>query len=639
MRTEKGKFSFDFNNGFKFNGIIDETVKFTEDFQLLDKELWKRFVMLFRTEADNDALWRGEYWGKMMRGACFVYSYSKNAELYNILEETVTDMLSSADSLGRISTYGVEYEFDGWDLWCRKYVMLGMEYFLEICENRQLSDKIIESLSAQLDYIISKIGDTASGKKPITKASRHWRGLNSSSILEPVVRLYKLTEKSEYLDFAKYIVSCGGTEVADIFELAFEDKLYPYQYPITKAYEMMSCFEGLLEYYEVTGEEKYKTAVINFADKILESDFTVIGSCGCTHEYFDHSKVRQANTTNCKTMQETCVTVTLMKFMFRLTMLTGNSKYADAFEISLYNAYLGSVNTDRVIEKRVYEDERKLCIEPLPFDSYSPLTAGTRGNGIGGFLAMRDGHYYGCCACIGSAGIGLVPKMMLLNSERGFAFNLYIDGTVCSKTPAGNTVRFITETEYPIRGRIKITVLCDDEESFEILLRIPAWSEKTSLKINGVDMPIEKGYTVCNRVWKNGDEILLDLDMSTRVIHPTPYGNQVLMVKPIWGINYMVCSYDEEDPLARKHIALCRGPIVLAAENRLGYSVDDPVDILYESDKVDVVFPSEDIAPYKHIVEVTVPLKNGDRMHLTDYSSAGKTWNEESKTAAWILTV
>lgn len=144
------------------------------------------------------------------------------------------------------------------------------------------------------------------------------------------------------------------------------------------------------------------------------------------------------------------------------------------------------------------------------------------------------------------------------------------------------------------------------------------------MKINGVYMPVEKGYTACTRIWKSGDEILLDLDMSTRVIHPIFPENAV-------------CPC--EDPLAKKHIALYRGPIVLAAENRLGYSVDEPADILYKSDRVDAVFPSEEIAPYKHIIEVTVPLKNGDRMHLTDYSSAGKTWSEESKTAAWILTV
>ncbi len=78
----------------------------------------------------------------------------------------------------------------------------------------------------------------------------------------------------------------------------------PYQYPVTKAYEMISCFEGLLELYRVTGDEKCKKAALNFTDRILETDFTVIGSCGCTHEFLDHSTVRQAKEETGPLMEE-----------------------------------------------------------------------------------------------------------------------------------------------------------------------------------------------------------------------------------------------------------------------------------------------------------------------------------------------
>jgi hypothetical protein len=274
-------------------------------------------------------------------------------------------------------------------------------------------------MKIQADCIIAKIGPREDGKKQITKASHHWRGLNSSSLLEPIVRLYSLTKEQKYFDFAEYIVSEGGTDVVNIFELAYKNEFYPYQYPVTKAYEMTSCFEGLLEFYRITGIEKYKTAIINFADKILESDFTVIGCCGCTHELFDHSTVRQANTTNDKVMQETCVTVTLMKFFYQLHIITGDSKYVDAFETSLYNAYLGSINTEKVVEPTLPKEHPDRKFEPLPFDSYSPLTAGMRGTKIGGLKVMSDKHYYGCCACIGAAGIGLVTKMQTLTAKDG----------------------------------------------------------------------------------------------------------------------------------------------------------------------------------------------------------------------------
>jgi len=621
-----------------YNGIIDKSINFIEEFQLLRTDLWRRFVQQFKEDADYEGGWRGEYWGKMMRGACFVYQYSQNPELYVVLEETILDILSAQDEKGRISSYGIDHEFDAWDIWGRKYVLLGMQYFLEICQDEELSAKIIDSMRRQVDYMMSKIGRERNGEINITKATRHWRGLNSSSLLEPIVKLYNVTKEQKYLDFATHIVERGGTDVVNIFELAYEDKFYPYQYPVTKAYEMTSCFEGLLEYYHVVGEEKHKISVINFANKILESDFTIIGCCGCTHELFDHSTVRQANTTNGATMQETCVTVTLMKFFYHLTLLTGDSKFADAFETSLYNAYLGSINTEKVIEPTILNEHPDWNIEPLPFDSYSPLTAGTRGNGIGGLKVMSDNHYYGCCACIGAAGLGLVPKMSLLRTEKGFAMNLYIDGSIETETLSGNRVVFKTETKYPVSGNIRVVVDIPQKEVFTLMLRIPAWSKQTKVSVNGVDLEVIEGYVCIDREWSAGDVVELELDMRTEAVYPIPYGHEILMNKVIWGANYVIPTYDEEDPIAKNHLALRRGPIVLAQENRLGYSVDEPVDIKVESDGyVLTTIPEKEIAPYEHMVELEVPLTDGTKMHVTDYASAGKLWNEESKMAAWML--
>ncbi len=223
----------DFKNKAKYTGYVDDAIRYIEDFQLLRKDLWKCFVDRFRErDADDfDCGWRGEYWGKMMRGACFIYAYTENPQLYRVLEETVSDILSTQEKNGRISTYSPENEFIGWDIWARKYVLLGMQYFLEICKDDELAERIVASMCKQLDYIIAEIGDENDGKKSITAATNHWRGLNSSSILEPVVRLYTVTGDQKYFAFAEYIVNCGGTDVENIFDLAYENKLFPYQYP------------------------------------------------------------------------------------------------------------------------------------------------------------------------------------------------------------------------------------------------------------------------------------------------------------------------------------------------------------------------------------------------------------------------
>lgn len=626
-----------YENEYHYDGFVNDAIRYVEEFQLLDPLHWHRFVLQFKENGDFDGGWRGEYWGKMMRGAALTYSYTKNEELYRVLAETVDEMTEAHDATGRISAYPLDKELNGWDLWCRKYVLLGMQYFLEICREDDRKERIVASMCRQADYLISKIGAPEEKKIPITQASRTWRGMNSSSILEPIVRLYNITGERKYFDFATHIVECGGTSIANVFELAYRDELLPYQYPITKAYETTSCFEGLLEYYRVTGIEKYKTAVINFANRVLESDFTVIGSSGCTHELFDHSSVRQANTTNGVIQQETCVTVTLMKFFYQLTLLTGDTKYVDAFEISMYNAYFGAINTNK-IENRKFPIAGDCIPEALPFDSYTPLTAGIRGEGIGGFKIMSDKHYYGCCACIGSAGNGLIPKMHLLSSKNGLALNLYINGTIKTTTPAGNSVTLHTETEYPKTGLVKITVDTISEECFTFALRNPAWSRTTVVSVCGETVAATEGYIEIDRIWKSGDTVTLKLDMRTQAIAPIAYGTDILMNTVIWGSDYVIPTFDREDPLAKHHIALRRGPIMLAQENRLGYSVDDPIEVKINTDgHVDTILCANK-SPYPCIVEALIPLADGTQMLVTDFASAGKKWNDESKMAVWMLT-
>lgn len=640
-KLDTDTFFIDYNNTFKYRGKIDEAIKFIEDFQLLDRTLWKRFVQQFREDADMDAGWRGEYWGKMMSGACLVYAYTKNKALYEVLKETVCDIITTQDELGRISTYFINHEFDGWDIWSRKYVLLGMQSFMEICTDEEFNQKLVDSMCIQVDYIISKIGKVQDGKKEINSATRHWRGLNSSSILEPIMRLYNITKKQEYLDFATYIVESGGTDIVNIFNLAYEDKLYPYQYPVTKAYEMISCFEGLLEYYRIYKNEKHKQAIIRFADKILESDFTVIGCCGCTHELFDHSTVRQANRININDarMQETCVTVSLMRFFAQLNLVTGLSKYIDAFEISLYNAYLGALNTERQVEPDFVKGHPDFIIEPLPFDSYSPLTVGQRGCGIGGWRSMSDNHYYGCCACYGAVGIGLVPKTQVVTTDNGFALNLFIDSVVSSITPKGQKIKFCTKTNYPVDEKVEIIIELQNEEEFELLIRNPEWNKQSNLLVNKQSVEIENGYIPIKRKWKDGDKIEYSLDMRTQSIYPIPYGEQVLMNCVLWGKNYVVPTYDKEDEKAKNHIALRRGPVMLAQDDRLGYKIDKPFPILVNKDGyVECTRSKTSQVEYAHWVEMQVPMEDGENITMIDYGSAGKLWSSNNKIAVWILT-
>lgn len=573
-----------------FRGTMDYYARFIEENQLLLEEDWHLFVNQFRTGVDDaDAGWRGEYFGKMMRGAAMTYRYTKNEKLYDLLTRIAEEMLTTQDALGRFSSYSVEKEFIGWDMWSRKYVLLGYLHYLEICRDENLKNRIMAALEKHLDYVVEHIGPD---KKPLEQTSHKWLCINSASILEPTLLMYNRTGKESYLAFARYIIDFLQTSKANIITLALEDQLDPYQYPVTKAYEMMSCFEGLLEYYRITGEETWKTAVVNFAERVHNSDITIIGCAGCRSEQFDNSARTQTNEEYQGIMQETCVTVTWMKLCDQLLRLTGDPKYADWIEQSAYNALFGAVNTEKCETNNGF-----------PFDSYSPLYLQQRGRKSGGYKPISDTRYYGCCVAIGAAGLALPLLTAVMETTYGIALNYYEEGAI----RAGGLELKVT-TGYPACGAIKLQITEGKEAA--IALRIPAFSQNTQLKVNGEIAPVQRGYTVLRRVWKPEDEIMLTLDMAPRVVRPL-------------GM--------EGKPETLHFLAVQYGPLTLARDARLS-EVGTPVP-LSEQVKIE----KQENAEYSCILRADVTLA-GQTIPMTDYASAGKTWDQRSLTECWLKT-
>ena len=584
-----------------YTGPFDQAARFIERHQLLDAALWARFAEQFtRPSDDHDLGWRCEYWGKLMRGGAMVWGYTQSPELYRQLEAAARAMLKNAGPGGRISTYSPEAEFQGWDIWGRKYVLLGMEYFYDICADESLKGELLASLRAQTDYILARFGPD---KADLRKASCHWEGLNSSSLLEPVVRLYNMTGDERYLDFAGYIVGLGGIQSANIFELALADRLDPWQYPVTKAYEMMSCFEGLLEYARATGDERWSRAVVNFAHRVLNSDITIIGSAGCTHELFDHSRLRQADPEFTGIMQETCVTVTWMKLCGQALCFTGDPAFGDAIELSLHNALLGAVNT------------RKVPRDPLspngwlPFDSYSPLRAGLRGQAVGGRMVMADNTIYGCCAAIGAAGFGAAARLSALHTRNGAAVNLYFPGKVSLTTPGGNRLGLDIETAYPVGEDITLKLSLEGPEAFQLALRVPGWCRGPEASVNGESFTARPGWLKLERMWHDGDVVRLRFPMEVELISSGE-----------------LCEGSGKLP---PHIALVRGPVALAASREF------PEDDLTVTAEISAVRPLPVTeAPFEARLVFEAELSGGGRMRVADYASAGKGYDKE--IAVWL---
>ena len=586
---------------FSFDDRLAGELKRLTDVQLMDTKVWHLFVELFRHPGvdDADSGWRCEYWGKMMRGACFTYRVTGDEALYAVLEETVREMLTAEDPLGRFSTYSVGAEFHGWDLWGRKYILLGMEYFAEICHDPALVSEIMTAMEHHVDYLIGKLGREEDGKINIAKATTHWDGLNSCSILEPVMFLYNCTGEARYLDFAEYILSFGGTASVNLFDLAYEDRMPVSSYHVTKAYEMISCFEGLAEYNKVKPTVRHTLALIRFANRVLAEEHTVIGCLGCNFESFDYAAREQFNESHHGIMQETCVTVTWMKFLWQLFRLTGEAKYMDAFETAAYNAMSAALKAEL--------DPADNGGVLLPIHSYNPLRWEERYKQIGGRKDITPESVYGCCVCISSAGFALEGLCAAcVDGGDNIAVNLYRNGTV--KTPA---MDFAMETRYPEEDTVRVKIGAV-RKNVALSLRVPAWSKITLCRVVGADGAVEKykatsgSYLRIAREWHEGDEIALTFDMNPRVITPQDY---------------------DAESLVTDRYAVARGPVVFAID---GVGDTEPaVDAIGE-----LAFPvSAEQADVPCVQALCLPTADGSAI-LVDYASAGQL--DGHKVSCWI---
>lgn len=593
----KNKFSYLGVAEAKYTGEVHDYVLVTERHQLLDKKTWDKFVEVFTENSDDhDIGWRCEYWGKMMRGACLTYRYHGDDKLYSVLDYAVRELLKAQREDGRFSTYSEEKQFNGWDLWGRKYVLTGMMHFIDICKDDTLKKQILEAICRHADYIVEKIGD-GEGQKSILKTSSHWLCLNSCTILEPFIDLYKRTGKKSYLEFAEYIIGLGGCAGGNLMELSLLDEIAPFEYPVNKAYEMMSFFEGLLAYYELTGEEKYLDAVSKFVEKINETDVTIIGCSGCTHELFDNSIVKQTEYNEVQ-MQETCVTVTWMRVLARLHLITGEVKYVDRIEKSAYNALYGSINTKW---ENGLSIEEGLPIDPFIFDSYSPLYNNRRGLATGGFKRFRTGGYYGCCACIGSAGTAVFPLIGTLKSESGIVINEAFEGVVTTLTPSGKKVTLNSTSDYPVGDKYSLALFLEEDESFELLIRIPDWCDEATLTVGDEMRKVYPGYISIDREWSDGDTVEVDL--------PHHLKSHYLNGKT----------------------AYTYGPLVLARDE------------IKEGKKTDSEFTPSECNAFKLLPcgdgeTLRILLEcEGEDVLLTDYASCGKYWtNKNAKVSVWL---
>lgn len=550
---------------------LDKTIR-----NRLKKVDYPHLVSVFRLRKESDFLWRSEFWGKIVRSAIYAWRATGDKELLKIIKDTVSDILTTQTPDGCISSYPVELQLQGWDIWGRKYVLLGLtRYYNEI----DADERVAKACAGIVDHLMTQI---PIGGKPITGYGEHG-GLAATSILGAIVKTYRITKDPRHLEYARWIASCGGSQKHNIFQAALKG-LPPAEIGNGKAYELMSCFEGLAELYTVDRKPEYLQIVERFWELVRDNEIFITGVGGLKDaggEYFFYGAMRQTHDDSGK-LGETCVTTTWVRFCTAILMLTGRTDVADELERVLYNGVLGEMSPDGA---------RWMHANPTPLaGACQKRAADDQINGFG-----ED-----CCLAQGPEAVASAPLTALLRNNTGFMVNCYEDLEAHLRLPSGEKGELKISGGYPRNGKVHLGLALEKPETFSISLRIPAWwSRQSELYVNGEKQTVEAGKYFClNRCWNPGDRIELKFDLSLRMV-------------------------DSPD-LSR--IAFMSGPLVLAQDSRLS-----PVNVPVPTD-----LHSKDVPVSQIPLNVYVAKELSDGSRLCDYASAGNLFACDNPLSVWL---
>ncbi len=423
--------------------------------------------------------WVGEHVGKWLHAATLAWVYTGNAELHAKLDRVVGALLATQQADGYLGTYanGEHWAMgheQKWDVWVHKYDLLGLITFAHFTGNQAA----LEAAKKIGDLLVNTFG--ATGQLDLNERSTHV-GMASGSVLEPMVLLYRATNDQRYLDFARLIVDRWESEKGPKLVSALSAGRPVNQVADAKAYEMLSCLVGLCELYRATGETRYLNPVLNAWLDIINGQLLITGS-GSSAEHWTEAK-QYPSSANDK-VAETCVTVSWIQLNQQLLRLTGQARYADELEKTFYNHLAAAQRPDGA----------QWCYF-------------TAHDGKKPYQAEQN-----CCTSSGPRAWAMLPTFAYQTTNDGIVVNFFTPSTAFIKLDNGRTVTIKQETNYPVEGRVTLTVTVPEPLKFSLRVRVPVWSQLPGIKAK----PGE--YWLLRQTWSKTQTITLDFAIPTRTV-------------------------------------------------------------------------------------------------------------------------
>lgn len=432
--------------------------------------------------------WQGEFLGTWLDAACLSAWNAGDAELRAKVDQMVEAWLATQGSDGYLGTYDAQDRWKSWDIWIHAHSLIGLISYYHFTGG----EHILQAAQRAADCVLADFGP---GKRSVNSTGPHG-GMASSAILEPMVWMYWLTGEMRYLDFGRWLADedwespegpriisslLGGRGVAGTAN--------------GKGIEMLMDFFGLVELYRATGEPRYLQAVLTAWEDIVRRQLYITGSAS-TGEYFRPDYLL-LNDGLCM-VGETCVSMGWMYLNFSLGRLTGEARFFDMAEQTIYNHLLAAQSPD--------------------------------GRGWAYYTGLRDSRRYRwhtdpeCCPSKGVRALAHIPQHILTITEDGLAVNLYEPLAAQFELPNGPKITLNLRADYPFNEFVEIELSPAQPVEFTLYLRLPGWCRNWQLKVNAGSQAVQpdtRGYLALRRRWLAGDQVELTLVMPPRVLVDT----------------------------------------------------------------------------------------------------------------------
>jgi DUF1680 family protein len=456
--------------------------------------------------------WIGEHVGKWMHAATLAWAYTGDPRLRAKLDKVAAELIAAQEPDGYLGTYVPEKRFGlypeaDWDVWSHKYNLIGLLTYYRYTGD----DSALKACRKMGDLLINTFGP---GKKSILSAGTHM-GMAATSVLEPVVLLYRCTGDARYLEFARYLVNSWDEPTGPKIIHALLAEKQVNKTANAKAYEMLSNLDGLCELARATGDQHLVEPVLNAWQDIVDKRLYLTGSTSQgEHFHADHELPNQAGAA----VAETCVTTTWIQLNLQLLRSTGDAKFANELEKTLYN-HLAAAQNPRGDDWCYF----------TPLDGKKPYDSRIN-----------------CCHSSGPRGMALAPETAYLKQNIAGAEALLVSTFETSSAILaldGTEVRVEQQSKFPYEGGSELRVLPAKPTKFALGIRVASWSSPLELKVNGkaLSYAVRSGWAVIPaRTWIAGDRVTIGFTLASRIV-PGEFTNQG-MDALMWGP--FVLAYD-----------------------------------------------------------------------------------------------